>query len=57
VIFYCTEFTIVSVDFHMNFIVFYSSEVAGVLVEGLLDYILTLYIFCFTFSKIDIQSV
>ena len=57
-IFYCTEFTIVSVDFHMDFIVFYSSEVAGVLVEEFTRlYILTLYIFCFTFSKIDIQSV
>jgi len=42
----------------MDFIVFYSSEVAGVLVEEFTRlYILTLYIFCFTFSKIDIQSV
>jgi len=41
----------------MDLIVFYNSEIAGVLVEEFTRlYILTIYIYCFAFS-IDIQSV
>jgi len=35
---------------HRDFVVFFSREFTSL-------YILTPYIFCFTFSKIDIQSV